>query len=72
MFFPAGVQPSDSASAAFYFLHSCAADTTGNDCKDKQRSGTQSVTSSSSSSSSVASCLLGLMWSAAVFTGLNN
>uniref|UniRef100_UPI0037E98165 SUN domain-containing protein 1-like n=1 Tax=Semicossyphus pulcher TaxID=241346 RepID=UPI0037E98165 len=39
---------------------------TGDDCKEKQRS--QSDTASSSSWSSVTSCLLGLMWSAAVFT----
>ncbi|XP_044034100.1 SUN domain-containing protein 1-like isoform X2 [Siniperca chuatsi] len=38
------------------------------DCKEKQRSETGSVASSSSSWSSLASCLSGLMWSAAVFT----
>lgn len=38
------------------------------DCQEKQRSETHTAPSSSSSWSSVASCLLGLMWSAAVFT----
>ncbi|XP_071318815.1 SUN domain-containing protein 1-like isoform X3 [Trachinotus anak] len=40
------------------------------DCKEKQRSEIpDSVTSSSSSWSSLASCVLGLIWSTAVFTG---
>ncbi|XP_078019527.1 SUN domain-containing protein 1-like isoform X9 [Epinephelus lanceolatus] len=38
------------------------------DCQEKRRSETHTAPSSSSSWSSVASCLLGLMWSAAVFT----
>ncbi|XP_070782716.1 SUN domain-containing protein 1-like [Enoplosus armatus] len=38
------------------------------DCQEKQRSETETVASPSPAWSSVASCLLGLMWSAAVFT----
>ncbi|XP_045891599.1 SUN domain-containing protein 1-like [Micropterus dolomieu] len=57
-------------SGSLFKRTSCLLTPTGDDCEGKRRSDTDdAVASPSASWSSVASCLLGLMWSAAVFTG---